>query len=167
MSNIIVCELLHSDVQPPVRATARSAGYDLKAYLKDRTVSCFLADNVPYTVELLGKTPELTLGPGHRALVPLGFKAKLPDMNYAAIVPRSGKAVKLGLCVVNTPGTVDADYPGEWMVPVINNSSVSLTVNHGDAIAQAILKQYDVLTWSLGDVRHSTDRTGGFGSTGQ
>ena len=149
------------------RGTAGSAGYDLAAYLAGRTVRIF-RDGTPgerASVESDG-TFRLTLAPGEKALVPLGFKARLPDGFEAGIRPRSGTSVKTDLVIVNAPGTVDADYPEEWCVPVKNGGNVPLVIAHGDRIAQMVISRFEAVEFSEGVVVRSTDREGGFGSTG-
>lgn len=160
----IIFEPLYPDVLPPTRATMWAAGYDLKAYLKDRDVTVYTHINTKVTVRPNGDG-ELLLAGGERAMIPLGFKAKLP-MNYEAqIRPRSGLAIKQGLSIVNAPGTIDADFPHEWMVLLENRSNAVLTITHGDAIAQMVLAQYEVIPFTQGEVVVSTNRVGGFGST--
>ena len=108
----------------------------------------------------------LTLAPGEKALVPLGFKARLPAGFEAQIRPRSGTSVKTDLVIANAPGTVDADYPDEWCVPVKNGGPAPLVIRHGDRIAQMVIARFEVLDFTTGSVGQTTDRAGGFGSTG-
>ena len=114
----------------------------------------------------LGRDAAITLAPGERALIPLGFKAQLPVGFEAQIRPRSGTSVKTDLVIANAPGTVDADYPDEWCVPVKNGGPRPLVIVHGDRIAQMVLCRFAVLDFAAGTVGRSTDREGGFGSTG-
>ena len=163
----ILFEGLHAGVRPPRRGTAGSAGYDLEAHLVSRTVRVW-RQGVMHERPCLesGGAFSLTLAPGEKALVPLGFKARLPDGYEAQIRPRSGTSVKTDLVIANAPGTVDADYPDEWFVPVKNGGAAPLTIAHGDRIAQMVLARFEVLEFSEGGVVRSTDRSGGFGSTG-
>lgn len=108
----------------------------------------------------------LDLGPGNTALLPLGFKARLPIGIEAQIRMRSSWALSKGLILPNAPGTIDADYPDEWMVMVRSISQRNATVRHGDRVAQAVLNRYEVIPWVEGAVGVSSDRQGGFGSTG-
>ena len=108
----------------------------------------------------------LTLAPGEKALVPLGFRAQLPDGFEAQVRPRSGMSVKTNLVIVNAPGTVDPDYPDEWCVPVKNGGAGTLRIAHGDRIAQLIIARFETPEFTAGVVRPVSDRTGGFGSTG-
>jgi dUTP pyrophosphatase len=166
VSNIIV-ERLHVDVDLPSRATEGAAGYDLRAYLTGRTIRC--SDGVTQwqsQPEIRDGVAVLVLPEGAMALVPLGFKARLPQGFEAQIRPRSGAAFKKGLHVANTPGTVDCDYPDEWMVPVRNGARGPLEISHGERIAQMVLARYEVLSLVDGEVGTTTSRTGGFGSTG-
>lgn len=160
----IVFESLHPDVAPPQRATAESAGYDLAACLAGRTVRVW---HLGAMTEVAAATDgTLSLAPGDKALVPLGFKARLPAGFEAQIRPRSGTSVKTDLVIVNAPGTVDADYPDEWCVPVKNGGPSTLVIAHGDRIAQMVLSRFETLGFASGVVGRSTDRAGGFGSTG-
>jgi dUTP pyrophosphatase len=160
----IVFESLHPDVAPPQRGTAGSAGYDLAACLAGRTVRVWHAGTmteVPATAD-----GTITLAPGDKALVPLGFKAQLPPGVEAQVRPRSGTSVKTDLVIANAPGTVDPDYPDEWCVPVKNGGPAPLVIAHGDRIAQMVLARFETLGFEPGVVGRSTDRSGGFGSTG-
>jgi dUTP diphosphatase len=106
------------------------------------------------------------LEPGVAALVPLGFKARLPHGIEAQIRPRSGTSFKKGLAIPNAPGTIDSDYPEEWMVLVRNPTARAIHIAHGERIAQAVLARYEVLPVVQGSVSVTTSRVGGFGSTG-
>ena len=164
---VIVIELLHDDAQRPHRATEGSAGYDLFAYLNERTVEC--SDGVrrwSMPAEETGGGYRVVLSPGVMALIPLGFKARLPNGFEAQIRPRSGAAFKKGLGIPNAPGTVDADFPDEWRVIVRNSTDHPLEIAHGERIAQMVLHRYEVLPFVSGRVGVSTERVGGFGSTG-
>jgi dUTP pyrophosphatase len=158
----IIFEALHAGVEPPARATSGSAGADLKAYLTDRTVRC--SDGMRQWDEQV--SDKLTLQSGAMALIPLGFRARLPEGIEAQIRPRSGAAFKKGLHVANSPGTVDCDYPDEWMVPVRNGGAGPLIIEHGERIAQVVLARYEVVPFEPGSVSATTTRAGGFGSTG-
>jgi dUTP pyrophosphatase len=163
----VVIELLHDDAQPPHRATEGSAGYDLFAYLIGRSVDC--SDGVrrwSITAESGEGKSRIVLSPGAMALVPLGFKARLPNGYEAQIRPRSGAAFKKGLGIPNAPGTVDSDFPDEWRVIVRNTTEHPLEIVHGERIAQMVLQRYEVLPFVAGRVGTSTERVGGFGSTG-
>ena len=163
----VVFEPLHADVLPPERATAGSAGFDLRAYLAARRVRCSDGLSAWETEATRGDgTWFVELRPGAMALIPLGFRARLPDGFEAQIRPRSGTSFKKGLQIPNAPGTVDADYPEEWLVPVRNGTTSPMRIEHGERIAQAVFQRYEVVRWERGDVRVTTDRASGFGSTG-
>ena len=165
--HVVVIELLHGDAHPPRRATEGSAGYDLFAYLTDRTVEC--SDGVRrWSVDAVRIDGEsrVALSAGAMALIPLGFKARLPNGYEAQIRPRSGAAFKKGLGIPNAPGTVDSDFPDEWRVIVRNTTEHPLEIVHGERIAQMVLHRYEVLPFVGGTVGVSTERVGGFGSTG-
>jgi dUTP pyrophosphatase len=164
----LVVELLHADAQPPERATAGSAGYDLRAYLLGRSIKC--SDGVrawEISAAERGDNASFSLDSGVAALIPLGFKARLPVGIEAQIRPRSGTSFKKGLQIPNAPGTIDSDYPDEWMVIVRNPMPQAITIEHGERIAQMVLGRYEVLPIERGTVSVSTDRIGGFGSTGR
>ena len=109
----------------------------------------------------------LEIEPGERAIVPLGFRASLPEGFEAQIRPRSGTSFKTSLVIANSPGTIDPDYNGEWGVLVRNDGSAPLQISHGDRIAQMVIARYEVLEFEEAEVTRSTDRDGGFGSTGR
>ena len=153
-----IVELLHADAQPPRRATEGSAGYDLCAYL-DRTHGQVLRR----PAHVGGRPPnglcdvELLTRAGVTALIPLGFKARMPHGIEAQIRPRSGTSFKKGLQIPNAPGTIDSDYPDEWMVIVRNPLSSPIRIEHGERIAQMVLARYEVLVSELGDVRRDDE----------
>jgi len=163
-----VIERLHDDVVIPTRATAGSAGYDLRAYLRGRVVK--LSDgNVQRE---LGADEEggewgVTLRPAEMALIPLGFRTRLPHGVEAQVRPRSGQAFKHALTVPNAPGTVDADYAEEWMVIVRNDAPIARRIAHGERIAQVVFARFLPLVLNEGQVSRTTERAGGFGSTGR
>jgi dUTP pyrophosphatase len=161
-------ERLHADVVLPVRATAGSAGYDVRAYLAGRTVKCSngVAQSERAAVETEGEWG-VELAPSEMALIPLGFRTRLPLGIEAQVRPRSGQAFKNALTVPNAPGTVDADYAEEWMVIVRNDAPVARRIVHGERIAQVVFARHAVLEWTEGRVERSTERAGGFGSTGR
>lgn len=164
----ITFEPLHEGVEPPRRATQASAGHDLAACLLASELRVFLQGQPqarPVAVDADGRFVDLA--PGEKALIPLGFRARLPEGYEAQVRPRSGTSLKTDLVIVNSPGTIDADFPDEWMVPVKNGGSATLRVRHGERIAQMVLSRYETLAFEPGIVARSTDRAGGFGSTGR
>lgn len=164
----ITFEPLHEGVEPPRRATQASAGHDLAACLfatELRVFSQGRAESRPVVADADGRF--IDLAPGEKALIPLGFRARLPDGYEAQVRPRSGTSLKTDLVVANSPGTIDADFPDEWMVPVKNGGTTALRVRHGERIAQMVLARYETLAFEPGIVSRSTDRAGGFGSTGR
>ena len=163
----IVFEALHDDVRLPSRATEHSAGYDLRVYLRGRSVRIRTVGGEERTAEVPdADTAALTLEAGEVALLPLGFKATLPDGFEAQIRMRSSWAFKFGLSLPNAPGTIDADYPDEWMVMMKAADRRGAEIRHGDRVAQAVLSRFEALPWRPGPVGRRSDRTGGFGSTG-
>jgi dUTP pyrophosphatase len=132
----------------PALATPDAAGADLRAALD--------ANNA------------LTLEPGMRALVPCGFAMALPPGYEAQVRPRSGLAARHGVTVLNSPGTIDADYRGEVMVIVINLGQEPFRIERGDRIAQMVVAPISRPAFSVGDGLDATLRgAGGFGSTGR
>lgn len=134
------------DLELPKYATAESAGMDLMANISE----------------------SITLAPGERKLVPTGLAIALPSGYEAQIRPRSGLALKNGITVLNTPGTIDADYRGEIMVILINLSNQDFTIERGMRIAQMIIAPFIQAQMTLVESLDSTERgVGGFGSTGK
>ena len=129
----------------PKYATLQSAGMDLQAAI----------------------TADVTLNPGQRALIPTGLAIALPDGYEAQIRPRSGLALKQGLAVLNSPGTIDADYRGEVQIILANLGTEPVTISRGMRIAQMIVAPYSRVLWIETAELNTTERgTGGFGSTG-
>ena len=152
----------------PRPATTHSAGYDLSAWLLGGPIR-IAAQGIEHLreVETGGGPPSITLEPGERALIPLGFKARIPAGYHGEVRPRSGAAFRKGIEIPNSPGTIDSDYNGEWMVPVKNGDSKPITIEHGERIAQVVFVQHVDVEFMLGEVGRTTDRDGGFGSTGR
>ena len=162
-----LAERLHDDARLPERATAGSAGYDLRAYLRARSIRVSDGDvQGDVATDDQGGEWGVVLAPRQMALIPLGFRTRLPDGFEAQIRPRSGQAFKQALTVPNAPGTVDADYAEEWMVIVRNDAAVPRRIVHGERIAQVVFARYQALTLLEGAVQRTTARAGGFGSTG-
>lgn len=163
-----IIERLYEDVELPTRATAGSAGYDVRAYLRARRVRC--SDGVAQAERDCDERDGawgLELGPREMALVPLGFRTRLPRDVEAQVRPRSGQTFKHGLTIPNAPGTVDPDYAEEWMVIVRNDSPVARRVVHGERIAQVVFARWVAVELREDAVRRTTERAGGFGSTGK
>ncbi|HKM45589.1 MAG TPA: dUTP diphosphatase [Dysgonamonadaceae bacterium] len=130
----------------PDYATSYSAGMDLRANL----------------------TESITLKPLERALIPTGLFIELPAGYEAQIRPRSGLAVKHGISVLNSPGTIDADYRGEIRVVLVNLSNDAFEINHGERICQMIVAAHATVEWELAQELEESDRgAGGFGHTGK
>ena len=131
--------------QLPAYATSQSAGMDLRANL-----------DAP-----------VTLHPLERRLIPTGLHIALPEGYEAQVRPRSGLALKHGLTVLNTPGTIDADYRGEIGVVLINLSQEDFTINDGERIAQMVIARHDQGDFVLVEELDETERgSGGYGHTG-
>lgn len=129
----------------PQYQTAGSAGMDLRAWL----------------------TESITLQPMERRLIPTGLYMALPIGYEAQIRPRSGMAIKKGLSMVNTPGTIDSDYRGEIMVPIINLSTEPQIIEDGERIAQMVIARYEQISWAITETLDETERgAGGFGHSG-
>ena len=166
--NTILFERLHEEVELPARATANSAGHDLKAFLlgEPRVKLSHDGGLLERAPTATSAGPTLELLPGERAIVPLGFRATLPPGFEAQIRPRSGTSFKTSLAVANSPGTIDPDYNGEWGVLVRNDGPKPILIAHGERIAQMVIARYEVIEFEEGTVRRTTERDGGFGSTG-
>jgi dUTP pyrophosphatase len=129
----------------PKYQTALSAGVDLHANLEEPVI----------------------LSPLERQLIPTGLFIELPEGYEAQVRPRSGLALKYGITVLNTPGTIDADYRGEIKVLLINLSNQPFTINNGERIAQMVVAQHAQVLWNETESLSSTERgAGGYGSTG-
>ncbi|MBR5877664.1 MAG: dUTP diphosphatase [Alistipes sp.] len=113
-------------------------------------------------------TESITLSPLERAMVPTGLFVELPEGYEMQIRPRSGLAAKHGITVLNSPGTIDADYRGEIKVILVNLSNTPFTIEPGERIAQMIVARYEQVEWQAVESLSTTERgAGGFGSTGK
>jgi len=129
----------------PAYETAFSAGMDIKAFLSSDTV----------------------IKPLERTLIPTGLYIELPQGFEAQIRPRSGLAVKHGITVLNSPGTIDSDYRGEIRIILVNISNENFVIKNGDRIAQMVIAKYEKINWSGVLHLNETERgSGGFGHTG-
>jgi dUTP pyrophosphatase len=110
----------------------------------------------------------MVLEPLKRALVPTGLFLELPIGYEAQVRPRSGLAIKHGITVLNSPGTIDADYRGEVMVILVNLSDEAFTINHGERIAQLVLAKHEQIEWeTVSELEETARGAGGFGHTGK
>ena len=143
---MVKIEVINKGRQPlPAYATAQSAGMDLRA-------------NIPES---------FTLQPPERRLIPTGLYIALPEGYEAQVRPRSGLALKHGITVLNSPGTIDSDYRGELMVLLINLSQDPFTVNDGERIAQLVIARHEQAVLTAVEVLDKTERgAGGYGHTG-
>lgn len=118
-------------------------------------------------MDLKANTSEpIVLGPMERQLIPTGLHIQLPEGYEAQVRPRSGLALKHGITVCNTPGTIDADYTLEIGVVLINLSNEKFVINPGDRIAQLVISKHEKIEWKEVCELDETERKGGFGSTG-
>jgi dUTP pyrophosphatase len=148
----------------PKYETSQSAGMDLRANLNNINTD-FLFDS--YVITDHDCIDHIIIKPGGRALIPTELYTAIPKGYEVQIRPRSGLALKSGITVCNTPGTIDADYRNGWGVILINHGRKSFIVNQGDRIAQAVLTKVEQIEWEEVETLDSTDRgLGGFGSTG-
>lgn len=136
----------HSGHALPQYETAHAAGMDLRAFTAE----------------------EIILKPLQRLLVPTGLHIELPVGYEAQIRPRSGLAYKHGISIVNSPGTIDADYRGEIKVLLVNLSDTDFVVNNGDRIAQMVIAKHETISWESVEQLSDTARgEGGYGHTGK
>lgn len=141
--NIRIVNHSHHDL--PEYSTSAAAGMDLRAFIAE----------------------PISLQPGDRILVPTGLFIELPVGYEAQVRPRSGLALKKGITVLNSPGTIDADYRGEIRVILVNLSREVFVITDGERIAQMVIAQHEQAQWVQVDELQETQRgTGGFGSTG-
>ena len=151
--------------QLPRYETPESAGCDLRAELNLINEKLLFNAEAVYTLDNVAT--ELIIYPGGRALIPTGIKMALPVGFEAQVRPRSGLALKHGITVLNTPGTIDSDYRGDVGVVLINHGTEPFVVNQGDRIAQLVITQITQVQFVPVDELQETNRgTGGFGSTG-
>ncbi len=130
----------------PAYETALSAGMDLRAFLTEKVV----------------------LKPMQRALIPTGLFMEIPAGYEAQIRPRSGLALKHGITLLNSPGTIEEDYRGEIKVLMINFGEEDFVINNGERIAQMVIAQHATVTFQQVEILSETQRgTGGYGSTGK
>lgn len=109
----------------------------------------------------------ITIKPLERAMVATGLSIALPDGYEAQVRPRSGLAAKKGVTVINTPGTIDADYRGEIKVILVNLSNEDFVIEDGERVAQMVIARFNQISWEPTDSLEETERgSGGFGSTG-
>lgn len=135
-----------SNNELPAYSTKMSAGMDLRAYLPEPVV----------------------LKPMERKLIPTGLFVEIPAGFEAQIRPRSGLALKKGITVLNSPGTIDADYRGEVGIILINLSNKDFVIESGERICQMIIASHETVQWNLVEVLEETVRgEGGFGHTGK
>lgn len=144
---MIQISVINQSTNPlPAYQTIHAAGLDLCAFLAE----------------------PICLNPMERALIATGLFIELPEGYEAQIRPRSGLALKHGITVLNSPGTIDADYRGEIKVLLINLGSEPFTIHNGERIAQMIVSAYTQITWNETTQLSATDRgIGGYGSTGK
>lgn len=147
MSQKLAVKIINESNNPlPQYQTSQSAGMDLHANLSET----------------------ITLHPGERKLIPTGLFMELPEGYEAQVRPRSGLALKHGITVLNSPGTIDADYRGEIQVLLINHSQVDFIINHGERIAQMVIAKHEQVKWLDNEVLNNTERgAGGYGSSGK
>lgn len=143
---MVKIKVVNEGLQPlPAYATSQSAGMDLRANIGDA----------------------VTLRPLERKLIPTGLRMALPQGYEAQVRPRSGLALKHGITVLNSPGTIDADYRGEIMVLLVNLSDKDFVINPGERIAQMVVARHETASWEIADTLDSTERgEGGYGHTG-
>lgn len=139
-------QVVNKGHQPlPAYATVQSAGMDLRANIDEPIV----------------------LKPLERRLIPTGLHIALPAGYEAQVRPRSGLALKKGITVLNSPGTIDADYRGEVCVILANLSDQPFTINDGERVAQMVVARHERVEWQVADVLDDTERgAGGFGHSG-
>ena len=146
MTDLNIQITLEQGAKLPVYSSDQAAGADICACLGNET---------------------MIIEPHKWALVPTGLRIALPVGYEAQIRPRSGLALKSGITVFNSPGTVDSDYRGELKVNLINHSEVPFVIHHGDRIAQMVIAKHEKASFSVCDSLEMTTRgEGGFGSTG-
>ncbi len=146
MEKIKIRIINHSTNPLPSYATPGAAGLDLQAYLEEN----------------------INIKPMERRLISTGMHIELPEGYEAQIRPRSGMALKQGITVLNTPGTIDADYRGEIKIILVNLSEETVTIENGQRIAQMVVAAYQPIQWEDAEALSDTQRGhGGYGHTGR
>jgi len=154
-------DILSTGIKVQIRQLPHGEGLPLPAYQSAHAAGL---DLLAAVVE----TEPLTLPPGRHALVPTGLAIALPEGFEAQVRPRSGLAAKHGVTVLNSPGTIDADYRGEIQVILINHGSEPFVIRRGERVAQMVIAAVVQAELARADILSSTDRGGGgFGSTGR
>lgn len=147
-----------NDIQVELKVLENAVGMKLPTYETDQSAGMDLTAALEEAFDL---------EPGMRTLIPTGLSIALPIGFEAQIRPRSGLAYKHGVTVLNSPGTIDADYRGEVKVLLANLGTETFTVERGMRIAQMVIAKHEHVAWSVVDELNDTDRgAGGFGSTG-
>jgi dUTP pyrophosphatase len=135
-----------SNNELPAYETAHAAGMDLRSFVSESII----------------------LNPDSRALIPTGLFMEIPVGYEAQVRPRSGLAFKHGITVLNSPGTIDADYRGEVKVLLINHGTEPFEIKNGERIAQLVIAKHETAVWEITTELSETDRgAGGYGSTGK
>jgi len=138
-------EKLAEDVSLPEKSTGGAGAYDIRAYLKNKIV----------------------LAARQRSAIPTGLRFEIPDGFVLSVRPRSGLAIKEGLTMINSPGTIDSDFRGEVQILVVNLGENEVTISPNDRIAQVILERAYTIDWVEEDLNISDRGENGFGSTGR
>lgn len=145
MNEVVVKVINHSSHPLPAYETEQAAGMDLRANLSE----------------------SVTIAAGKRELVPTGLSIELPVGYEAQVRPRSGLALKFGVTVLNSPGTIDADYRGEIKVLLTNLSPNEFIIEPGERIAQIVFSKHETISWQeVNELNDSVRGSGGFGHTG-
>jgi dUTP pyrophosphatase len=163
---------LSDDVILPKYATDGSSGMDVCAYINENNINNLKGKKFHRLyLEQNGKmeltNDRIALEPLGRILIPTGLYVEIHTEYEIQVRPRSGLALKYGITVLNTPGTIDSDYRGEIGIILINLSDIDFIVKNGDKIAQLVIMKIKKIKWRLTERVNITDRNeGGFGSTG-
>ncbi len=140
---------------------------DVDVMLTGGKVPEYMTENAACADMYASLAESMTIYPGFRALVPLGFVTSFPSDYIGLVVPRSGRAMNEGLTILNAPGTIDSDFRGEWKAIVINHGNMPVTIEPNERIAQVVFIQKVRANFNLKKELDDTERgQGGFGSTG-
>ena len=174
---VVLLEKMYPDVTLPEYAHDSDSGADVKAYLSEDFLKQFQNglqhQSAVYEADINNpivfcsyENKYIEIRQGHWFLIPTGIKTVIPNGYEIQVRPRSGMALKKGVTVLNSPGTIDSGYRKEYGIILVNKSNAPFRVTHGDRIAQLVLMEVPKIKWEVVKEVEASERVGGFGHTG-